>query len=273
MSAVLEPPALPRRRHSLRRLPYMLGRLAVPLALLALWQWFGATGKLPHYLSYPSAVAGAVVELSSSGELWQYMRDSVFRLTSGFLIGSTFGVVVGLAAGLSKPVSEFVDPLVAFVYPVPKIAFLPIVLLVFGLGHSSEIAIVSLSVWFPVFIASQHAVAHIDKHLLWVARNFEAPYSTLLFRVVVPATLPGIFGGLRVALALSFVTLFAAELIGAKTGLSLLISEGEDWVRYDIMLTGVLAYGLLGFLADRLLMWVRRLALRGVLLGTQERAT
>ncbi|MBN3805485.1 ABC transporter permease [Paraburkholderia sp. Ac-20336] len=269
MSAVLDVPAPP-RRGGWRRLPYMAGRAAVPIVVLALWQWFGASGKLPPYLSFPSDIVSATRELAGEGELWTYLRDSLLRLIGGFAIGSAIGAALGLVAGLSKPVGEFADPLVAFVYPVPKIAFLPIMLLIFGLTSATQTAIVALSVSFPVFLAAQHAVQQMDKHLVWVARNFETPFPTLLLRVVLPATLPGIFAGLRVALALSFVSLFAAELIGAKTGLSLLITEGQDWVRYDIMLTGVVAYGLLGFVADRLLMAVRKRALRGVLLGTEE---
>lgn len=270
MSAVLEIPAQPRRGTWWRRMRYMAGRATVPLVVLVLWQWFGASGKLPPYLSYPGAIVDATRELAGEGELWTYLRDSLIRLIGGFAIGSATGVAIGLLAGLSKPIGEFADPLVAFIYPVPKIAFLPVVLLVFGLTSATQTAIVALSVSFPVFLAAQHAVQQMDKHLIWVARNFETPFPTLLFRVVLPATLPGIFAGLRVALALSFVSLFAAELIGAKTGLSLLITEGEDWVRYDIMLTGVVAYGLLGFVADRLLMAVRKRVLRGVLLGTEE---
>ncbi len=271
MTQVLDQPQPARGRPgSWRRLPYFLGRIAVPLVVVILWQVLGASGKLPQYLSYPSAIAGATRELAAEGELWVYLRDSLIRLIGGFAIGSAIGMVAGLLAGLSKPVGQFVDPLFAFVYPIPKIAFLPVVLLIFGLGSATQTAIVALSVSFPVFLAAQHAVKQMDRHLVWVAHNFETPYSTLLFRVVLPATLPGIFSGLRVALALSFVSLFAAELIGAKTGLGLLISEGEDWVRYDIMLTGVVAYGLLGFLADRLLMAVRQRVLRGVLIGTSE---
>jgi len=269
MSALLNMAAQP-RRGAWRTLPYMAGRVAVPAVVLVLWQWLGVTGKLAPYLSYPSAIAGAVRELAGEGELWPYTRDSLIRLIGGFAIGSTIGVATGLLAGMSKAVSEFADPLVAFVYPVPKIAFLPIVLLIFGLSGATQTAIVALSVSFPVFLAAQHAVQQMDKHLLWVARNVEAPFPTILLQVVLPATLPGIFAGLRVALALSFVSLFAAELIGAKTGLSLFISEGEDWGRYDIVLTGVVAYGLLGFIADRVLMAVRKRVLRGALLGTEE---
>lgn len=258
------------RRAAWRRIPYVLGRCAVPLVIVILWQVLGSTGRLPEYLSYPGEIVGAVKELAGEGELGPYTRDTLIRLVIGFATGSLCGVVTGLFAGLSKPASQFLDPLVAFVYPIPKIAFLPIVLLIFGLSGATQTTIVALSVSFPVFLAAQHAVQQMDRRLIWVARNFETPFVTLLWRVVVPATLPGIFSGLRVALALSFISLFAAELIGAHTGLSLLVSEGEDWGRYDIVLTGVIAYGLLGFAADRLLMAVRARVVRGVSFGTTE---
>jgi len=246
------------------------GRLAVPVLLLLLWQWLGSTEILPHYLSYPSEIWGAVKELSGDGELWVALRDTLFRLVVGFAIGGGLGVAMGLAAGVSRLVRNFLDPLVAFINPVPKIAFLPVVLLLFGLTHGTQISIVAFSVSFPVFLATQQAVLMIDRHLVWAAQNFETPRAALLLRVVLPASLPGVFAGLRIGLALSFVVLFAAELIGAKTGLSRLIADGEEWVRYDMMFTGILGYAVLGFLADRLLLWVRKRVLKGSLMGSEE---
>jgi ABC-type nitrate/sulfonate/bicarbonate transport system permease component len=247
-----------------------VGRLTVPVVLLAVWQWLGSTEILPHYLSYPSEIWGAFKELAGDGELLVAVRDTLFRLVIGFAIGGSMGVVAGLAAGVSKLVRDFLDPLVAFINPVPKIAFLPVVLLVFGLTHGTQISIVAFSVSFPVFLATQQAVLMVDRHLIWAAQNFETPRTALLFRVVLPASLPGVFAGLRIGLALSFVVLFAAELIGAKTGLARLIADGEEWVRYDMMFLGIFGYAVLGFLADRLLLWVRKRALRGSLVGSEE---
>lgn len=266
---------------SVRRIPaararqalYGFGRCAVPLAVVVVWQLMGSTQQLPHYLSWPGAIWAAARELSADGELWLHGRGTLLRLVCGFALGSVIGVLTGMAAGISRAARNLLDPLVAVVNPVPKIAFLPVVLLVFGLTHGTQIAIVALSVSFPVFLATQQAVTHVDRHLIWVARNFETPRWMLWSRVVFPAALPGIFAGLRVGLALSFVVLFAAELIGAKTGLSRLIVEGEEWVRYDIMLTGIVGYAILGFIADRLLLWVRERVLRGSLVGTQEAQT
>ncbi|MDX3907097.1 MAG: ABC transporter permease [Pigmentiphaga sp.] len=246
------------------------GRAAVPVLVLLLWQWLGASLRLPHYLSYPGEIAQAAAELAGDGELWVHLRDTLLRLVCGFALGSAIGVAAGLVAGTSRGARGFLDPLVAFVNPVPKIAFLPIVLLLFGLSSSAQIAIVAFSVSFPVFLGTQQAVLMVDRHLIWVARNFEMSSPALLFRVVLPAALPGVFAGLRVGLALSFVVLFAAELIGAKTGLSRLIVEGEEWIRYDIMLVGIVGYAILGFIADRLLLQVRKRVLKGSLVGTQE---
>ncbi len=113
----------------------------------------------------------------------------------------------------------FFDPLVSFLYAVPKIAFLPIFLLLFGLGHESKIAIIAFSCFFPVFIASRHAALSVGKHLVWAARNMGAPRPTMFFRVFVPAAAPQLFSGARIGLAHSFVILFAAELIGSHGGL------------------------------------------------------
>jgi ABC-type nitrate/sulfonate/bicarbonate transport system permease component len=256
-----------------RQVLHGVGRCAVPIAVVVLWQWLGSAERLPHYLSWPGAIWAAARELSGDGELWMHAGATLLRLVCGFAIGSLIGLLTGMAAGMSRVARGFLDPLVAVVNPVPKIAFLPVVLLVFGLTHGTQIAIVALSVSFPVFLGTQQAVAQVDRHLIWVARNFETPTPVLWLRVVFPAALPGIFAGLRVGLALSFVVLFAAELIGAKTGLARLIVEGEEWVRYDIMLTGIVGYAILGFLADRLLLRVRRRVLRGSLIGTHEAQT
>lgn len=240
-----------------------LGRCLVPIVLVIVWQALGKAGILPEYLSYPSQVGIAFKELWDQGELLPYTRDTLLRLFGGFFVGSTLGVAMGLISGMSKRVNGFLDPLIAFVYPIPKIAFMPIAIMIFGIGSSTQAAIVTLSVSFPVFMATQSAVKHIDKHLVWVAENFEASQSAILFRVILPAVMPGVFAGLRIALALSYISLFAAELVGAHTGLSLLISEGQDADRFDIMLTGVVSYGVLGFISDRILLKIRSRVLKG----------
>jgi NitT/TauT family transport system permease protein/sulfonate transport system permease protein len=252
--------------------PALLLNWALPVATLVAWEVFGRLGMLPRYLSAPTQIAAALWEIAVSGELWVALLASVWRVTAGFALGSAAGVVVGLGAGRVQGIRRFFDPLVSFLFPIPKIAFLPIVLLLFGLGHASKISIIAFSVFFPVFVAARHAVLSINPLLVWAARNMGAPPRTVFFRVVIPAAAPELFAGVRIGLAHAFIVLFAAELIGSKAGLANLISYGEEWVRFDLMFAGIVCFAALGFVGDRILMAVRRRVLRGQLIGTEEQA-
>ena len=244
--------------------------LAIPLAVLAAWEAFGELGVLPRYLSAPSSIAAGLVEFAQTGELFSALGASLYRVGLGFSIGMASGVLIGLGAGLKPTIRYFFDPLVSFLYPIPKIAFLPVFLLLFGLGHASKVGIVAFSVFFPIFIASQHAVVSINRTYVWAARNMGANPRTVFFRVIIPAAAPELFAGIRVGLAQAFVVLFAAELIGSKAGLANLISYGEDWARFDLMFAGIVCFAVLGFLSDRLLLSIRRYVLKGQLIGTEE---
>jgi NitT/TauT family transport system permease protein/sulfonate transport system permease protein len=246
---------------------------ALPVATLVAWEVFGRLGVLPRYLSVPTQIAAALWEIAVSGELWVALVASLWRVTAGFALGTTAGVVIGLGAGRVPGIRRFFDPLVSFLFPIPKIAFLPIVLLLFGLGHASKISIIAFSVFFPVFVAARHSVLSINPLLVWAARNMGAPPRTVFFRVVIPAAAPELFAGIRIGLAHAFVVLFAAELIGSKAGLANLISYGEEWVRFDLMFAGIVCFAALGFVGDRILMAVRRRVLRGQLIGTEEQVT
>jgi ABC-type nitrate/sulfonate/bicarbonate transport system permease component len=250
--------------------PSLVLNWTIPTLTLLAWEVFGRLDLLPRYLSVPTLIVAGLWELASDGELLPALAASLYRVSAGFAIGTAAGIVAGLGAGLVPGVRNFFDPLVAFLFSIPKIAFLPIFLLLFGLGHSSKIGIIAFSVFFPVFIASRHAVLSVNPILLWTARNMGTPPRTIFFRVVIPAAAPQLFTGIRIGLAHAFVVLFAAELIGSKVGLANLISYGEEWVRFDLMFAGIVCFAVLGFIADRILMAIRRRALKGHLIGTEE---
>jgi ABC-type nitrate/sulfonate/bicarbonate transport system permease component len=252
------------------RIPATVQHWIVPVALLAAWELGGDFAVLPRYLPPPSQILAALYEVAADGELTQAVSISLYRVIMGFVLGTGAGMFVGLTAGLVPAVRYFFDPLVSFLYAVPKIAFLPIFLLLFGLGQGSKIAITAFSCFFPVFIASRHAALSVEKHLVWAARNMGAPRWTIFFRVFIPATAPQLFSGARIGLANAFVVLFAAELIGSRGGLGVLISDGEDAARFDLMFAGIVAFAILGFAADRILMMIRRHVLRGQIIGTVE---
>lgn len=257
----------------MQRVRSLLEQAALPLLILLWWEIAAAWHYAPRYLSSPSAIVGAIWRLILGGELLPAVATSLWRIYAGFIIGAALGAFAGLSAGLLRPLRDFFDPLVAFFYPIPKIAFLPVVLLVFGLGDGSKIAIIALSVFFPVFIAARHSIAEIDRQLVWSARCMGAGNFYIFWRVILPAALPQLLAGARVGLSLAFVLLFAAELIGSKDGLGHLIHQGEEALRFDIMLAAITMFGVLGFCSDAILMSIRARLLRGQMIGTQEMAT
>lgn len=254
------------------RIPAAAQHWIVPIAVVAAWEGFGRAGMMPRYLPPPTLIAGALYEVAADGELARAVATSLYRVAVGFVLGTGAGTLVGLGAGTVPGIRHFFDPLVGFLYAVPKIAFLPVFLLLFGLGHESKIALIAFSCFFPVFIASRHAVLGVDKHLVWTAHNMGAPRATTFLRVIVPAAAPQLFAGARIGLAHAFILLFAAELMGARGGIGPLISEGEDAGRFDLMFAGIVTFAVLGFAGDRILMAVRALVLRGQTIGTIEEA-
>jgi ABC-type nitrate/sulfonate/bicarbonate transport system permease component len=247
-----------------------LQKWIVPVCVVVAWQLAGDAGWAPIYLSTPWQILAALWEVTADGELAAALMASLYRVIAGFAIGAATGALVGLGAGLVPAVRHFFDPLVSLLFAVPKIAFLPVFLLLFGLGHASKIGIIALSCFFPVFIASRAAVVSINKQLVWAGQNMGASSRTLFFRVVIPAASPQLFAGLRIGLAHAFVVLFAAELIGSRAGLGTLISDGEDAARFDLMFAGIVAFAVLGFAGDRVLMAIRARVLRGQSIGTEE---
>jgi ABC-type nitrate/sulfonate/bicarbonate transport system permease component len=243
--------------------------LALPILVLVAWEAAGRTGAIADYLSYPSQIATTFWDLTLTGELPLDFAISAMRAYGGFAIGGTAGVIVGIAAGQFRPVQNFFEPLVSLLYPIPKIAFLPVIILWLGLGDGSKIAIIAMSVFFPTFLAAFYAARQVDRVYLWSARSMGARGPRVFFRIVLPASLPQIFTGLRVGLALAFIVLFAAELMASRAGLGFLIVDGEDGVRFDMMFAGIFAIAIMGFISDRLLLVVRRRLLAGQLLRTQ----
>jgi ABC-type nitrate/sulfonate/bicarbonate transport system permease component len=250
--------------------PVAVQKLLVPAAVIVIWEALGRRGDIAPYLSYPSQIVAAFWQLTADGELPQAAGVSLYRVIAGFAIGTAMGICAGLGAGLWTPARNFVDPLVSLLFAVPKIAFLPVFLMLFGIGNPSKIAIVAFSCFFPVFIASRQAILSINRLFVWAAQNMGTPRPTMFFRVVIPAAAPQLFAGVRIGLAHAFVVLFAAELIGSHSGLGVLISDGEDAARFDLMFAAILAFAILGFVSDRILLAIRARVLKGSAIGTEE---
>jgi len=232
--------------------------LAMPVALIAAMQLTAGQEDMPRYVVAPTDIAATLWQLLISGDLVDDALASMFRSYSGFVLGAVLGVAIGLLSAVWRQAQAFFDPLVSTLYPVPKIALLPVIITWLGFGDVSKIALISLAVFFPTFINTLYGARGTPVNLVWAARNMGASRVYIFWHVVLPAALPQIFTGLRSGLALSFVVLFATEMVGSHNGLGDMIIRAEEAMRYDWMYASILTIGLLGFLSDRALLAIRR---------------
>lgn len=237
--------------------------LLLPILFLIVWQLTAIYGWLPDYLVPPSVIVVSLWKLFVTGEIWEHLDASLWRAVTGFIIGFGAGVFWGLLAGTRRFVDIFFDPLVSFTYPVPKIVIFPILMAWLGIGDASKIFIIATAVFYPAFLNTYYGAKAVERSHLWAARNMGASPARIFLRVVLPSALPQILTGARISMAITFVVLFAAEMVGARSGLGYLVVTAENSMRLDLMFAAILAIGLIGTAADRLLLALRKRLLVG----------
>jgi ABC-type nitrate/sulfonate/bicarbonate transport system permease component len=227
------------------RLLYLIS----PIALLAIWQILLMLGFGDRrFIPAPSDIAVRFWELAANGELWVHTGVTLYRVFAGYLIGAIPAIAIGLVMAMFKPVRIFFDPLIAALFPIQKVALMPLLLLAFGFGDASKIALVATAVFFPVIVNTYAGAANIDRIYWDVARNYGANSYVLFTRVVFFGALPMIFAGLKIALAVSFVVLVAAEFVASKSGLGYLIWNSWELLQVDYMFVGIVVIGVLGLI-------------------------
>jgi ABC-type nitrate/sulfonate/bicarbonate transport system permease component len=237
-----------------------LARAAALVGVLLAWQ-LAALAGLPDYILSPLEILKHFFAALGSRELYVDIAASLSRALPGFAIGSALGIALGLAAGVSRTLDGALSPVVFLSYPVPKIVLLPLFMLWFGIGDISKILIIALACFYPVFINAYYGARSTHKILVWSALNMGAGRWRVFRKIVVPSALPQIFAGLRVSLALSFIVMFAAEMINARSGLGHMIRTAENSLRFDLMYVSLLSIAILGYAGDRLLRLARHRAL------------
>jgi ABC-type nitrate/sulfonate/bicarbonate transport system permease component len=210
----------------------------------------------------PSAVVHALRDLLEDGELIQHAARSLWRGAAGFGLSVVTGIALGIAMAMFRPVERFAQPLVSIAYPLPKSALIPLLMLWLGIGDLSKIAVVFLGTLLPVVIGAYNGVRGVDPFLIWGAQNFGTSGWRLVSRIMLPAAMPDILAGIRVAVALAFVLFVSSELLVARDGLGYLILMLGDGGQYAGLFAVALVTSLLGFLADRLFLRGMRAALR-----------
>ena len=232
------------------------------LCLLAIWELICQSGVVSSlFLPAPTAIISALLQMIADGEIGVSLAASLYRILAGFFIGSLVGLAVGLVTGTSALMDKIGTPIVNAIYPIPKIALLPLFILWLGIGELSKVTIIALGVFFPVAMNTYSGVKNVDILLLKVAASFNASWWMTMKSVVLPNALPMIFAGLRLAAGTSLLLLVAAEMIAAQVGIGALILHYGDLMITDRLMAGVIVLSLLGLVFNLILQFLERKAI------------
>ncbi|POX47356.1 ABC transporter permease [Streptomyces sp. Ru72] len=258
-TAVGELPQVRRRRRLSpgRRLP--AARLIGPLAVLALWAAASAAGALD-----PGAVPAPWTVLRTAGHLWTDGTLSTDVLTSlkraayGFAIGLTAGVLLALASGLSRAGEALIDGTVQLNRAIPTLGLIPLFILWLGIGETFKIAIIAIVVYIPIYLNTHSALSGIDSRYVELAEVQGLSRFTFIRQVVIPGALPGFFVGLRLGVTGSWLGLVVLEQINATSGLGYMMFQAQNYGQSDVILVGLLIYGVFGLVSDSVVRLVER---------------
>jgi sulfonate transport system permease protein len=235
-----------------------LGRIVwgavLPLTLLALWQLTTLVGLFSVVqLPSPSMVVGAALELIERGSLGHYVAVSTQRVVTGFAIGASLGLLLGAVTGLGRSWDTFFGSTLGAIRAVPSLAWVPLLILWLKIGEESKVTLIAIGSFFPVYTTVSAALRHVDRQLVEVGRAFGLGGVPLFTTVQLPAVLPSVISGLRLALAQSWLFLVAAELIASSSGLGFLLVDSQNNGRVDRILLAIILLAMLGKTTDSLI--------------------
>ena len=220
--------------------------------VLGAWQAAGSLGLASAlFLPSPLAIVQALWRLAASGELWAHLSISLMRIGAGWIIGTAAGVSVGLAVGLFSLARAAGLPIVSALFPIPKIALLPLLILWLGIGETAKIVTIALGVFFPTVIAVYSGVDQVPKNLIHMAQSFELPFLAIVRKVVVPGALPNIVAGFRISASIALLLVVSAEMIGAEAGIGAFVLQAGNLMQTDQLMAGVVVLSILGLAIAR----------------------
>lgn len=241
-----------------RTLPWL-----VPIGLLLVWQLASSIGLLQsRVLPAPTAVVSAFWTLLMSGELWGHVKVSAGRALAGLAIGGGLGLLLGLLNGSSKIASNLLDTTLQMVRNIPALALIPLVILWFGIDESAKLFLVSIGVFFPIYINTYHGIRSVDPQLIEMGKSYGLTRWQLYKEIILPGAMPSILVGLRFSLGLVWVLLIVAETISSSSGIGYMTMNAREFLQTDIVLVGIILYALLGKLADVLAVTLEKYLLR-----------
>jgi NitT/TauT family transport system permease protein len=249
-------------------LPAWLYALPLPVVLIIAWQL--ATANKPGSLIPPPTTVvltawdyafGGIRNDTYSNAFAANAIASITRVLAGFFVAMVIAIPLGLVLGRNKMVRRVVDPTLQFLRPIPVTAWLPLTMILFGLGPPATIALIALGTFFPMLLNTVDGVRLVEPRLVEAAEMLGTPKHAIFARVILPAASPSIFTGIRIGLGLAWVLLVVGEMTGVPTGLGANIMDARQLSRTDLVITGMIYIGILGFLSDRVVMLIGRRAL------------
>jgi NitT/TauT family transport system permease protein len=228
--------------------------IAGPVILLLVWEALSRSETInPLFWPPPSSLWETAKTLFLEKDLLGDIGISLYRIIAGFVVGTVPGIALGLAMGLFWPIRVFLMPLASAIYAVPKIAILPLVIIMFGIGELSKIMIVAISIFFLVALNTMSGVLAIDTQFRDVARNLGASRWELFWTVALPGSLPAIFTGMRLSLGFALVVIVGTEFLAADKGIGFMIWQSYQTLRIQQMFVGLVITGIMGWALTLLL--------------------
>jgi NitT/TauT family transport system permease protein len=240
-----------------------------PLMVLVIWH-FATYGRKFSLIPPPSEVAIELYDLAFGG-IWDdafsqtmhiHLLASLARVYGGFAMACAVALPLGLMIGRLPFVRQLLDPTFQVLRPIPVTAWLPLAMIIFGLGPRSAVSLVFLGAFYPILINTIFGVRSVDPRLFEAASMLGCEGPSQFFKVVLPASLPAIFTGLRLGLGFAWVVIVVGEMTGVQTGLGAIIMEARQLSRTEIVISGMIVIGIAGFISDRLVMMIGRRLLR-----------
>jgi ABC-type nitrate/sulfonate/bicarbonate transport system permease component len=229
------------------------------LVLLIAWELFARSGKVTAFMLPPfSAVAERIYADVISGALWRNLSVTMLRALAGFFIAAAGGIALGAAMARNRVMRWFFDPIISVGFPMPKIAFLPIIILWLGVYDVSKISIVVFDAIFPVVTATLAGIASVDKELIWSGRNMGASERQLMWQITLPAALPQILTGLQVALPIALIVAIIAEMAMGGYGLGGAMMSASRFADSRGVFAGIVEIAIVGYALIKAMAVIRR---------------
>ncbi|MCM3675726.1 ABC transporter permease [Peribacillus simplex] len=223
----------------------------LPVVVLIAWQTLGSVGILPAQLfSSPLLIVTTFIDLVQSGEMGMHLHISLTRALLGFALGGFLGLLLGVIVGMQKKSEEYLNPSIQMLRTVPLLAITPLFIMWFGFGELSKVLLIALGAFFPLYLQTFLGLRNVDKKLYDVALILEFSRREQITKLMIPAALPNILLGIRLASSAAWMCLVVAELLGADRGVGFMIQDARSFMQTDVVFVGIIIFALAGKISD-----------------------